>query len=149
MDQGRNLPETKDEEVLGSINIKSIMEKDLLPIRPDALLKDLCNLVKLSNRNIFPVVDKEGILHGVITLDDIRDIMFDKLKQDTLFIHQLMHGPPENILPTEGMQEVMEKFEKSGAWNLPVVEDGKYLGFISKSRIFNAYRKRLIRQNQE
>lgn len=149
MDQGRHLPETKDEEVLGLINIKSIMEKDLLPIRPDALLKDLCNLVKLSNRNIFPVVDKEGILHGVITLDDIRDIMFDKLKQDTLFIHQLMHGSPENILPTEGMQEVMEKFEKSGAWNLPVVEDGKYLGFISKSRIFNAYRKRLIRQNQE
>ncbi|MEX2592556.1 MAG: chloride channel protein [Anditalea sp.] len=149
IDQGRYLTETKDEEVLGLISIRSIMERDLLPIRPDALLKDLCDLVKLSKRNIFPVVDKEGILNGVVTLDDIRDIMFDKDKQETLLVNQFMHSPPDNISPIEGMQEVMDKFERSGAWNLPVVENGKYIGFISKSRIFNAYRKRLIRQNQD
>lgn len=149
LDQGRYLPESKDEEVLGLINVQSIMESDLLPIRPEALLKDLCDLVQLSKRNIFPVVDKEGILQGVVTLDDIRDIMFDKDKQEHLLVQSLMHRPPDSISPTEGMQEVMDKFENTGAWNLPVVENGKYLGFISKSRVFNAYRKKLIRQNQD
>src|SRR5690606_27372168 len=149
LDQGRQLPETKDQEVLGLINVRSIMEKDLLPIPPDALLKELCGLVKLSNRNIFPVVDSQGRLNGVVTLDDIREIMFDREKQESILVKELMHSPPENIFPEEDMQEVMDKFERSGAWNLPVVENGKYIGFISKSRIFNAYRKKLIRQNQE
>ncbi len=149
LDQGRYLPESKDEEVLDQINVVTIMESDLLPIRPDALLKDLCDLVKLSKRNIFPVVDKNGMLNGVVTLDDIRDIMFDKEMQETILVRELMGHPPASISPSEGMQEVMEKFEETGAWNLPVVENGKYRGFISKSRIFNAYRKRLIRQNQD
>jgi CIC family chloride channel protein len=148
-DAGRFLPETKDEQVLDLIDIRKIMETDLLSILPDSSLGDLCDLVKLSKRNIFPVVDMDDSLRGIITLDDIRDIMFDKEKQEAIQISQLMHSPPEVIFPNENMQSVMQKFESSGAWNLPVVEEGRYLGFISKSRIFNAYRKRLIRQNQE
>ncbi|MCH7414142.1 chloride channel protein [Belliella sp. R4-6] len=148
-DTGRYLTESKDEEVLDNINIRKVMEKDLLPIAPDAKLGDLCKLVQLSKRNIFPVVNDNGELAGIITLDDIRDIMFDEAKQQEMKIQQLMHSPPDVIYPEETMQKVMDKFEKSGAWNLPVVEDGVYLGFISKSRIFNAYRKRLIRQNLE
>ncbi|UCS94672.1 chloride channel protein [Echinicola marina] len=149
VEQGKHLPETKDEQVLDLIDIRRIMEKDLLPIHPDASLKDLCGLVKLSKRNIFPVVDGEGQLNGIITLDDIRNIMFDREKQETVQVRQIMHSPPDSIQPAEGMREVMGKFEKSGAWNLPVVDNGRYLGFISKSRIFNAYRTRLIRQQQE
>ncbi|WP_194775240.1 chloride channel protein [Pararhodonellum marinum] len=149
IEQGKYLPETKDEQVLGLIDIRRIMEIDLLPIRPEARLQDLCDLVKLSKRNIFPVVNEEGQLSGIITLDDIRDIMFDGEKQESVMVSQLMHSPPDFIHPSETMQTVMDKFEKSGAWNLPVVENGKYLGFVSKSRIFNAYRKRLIRQQQE
>lgn len=149
LEQGKHIPETKDEEVLGLIDIRRIMEKDLLPIHPDAVLKDLCGLVKLSNRNIFPVVDEKGTLNGIITLDDIRDIMFDREKQNEVQIRKLMHSPPDTIQPSESMREVMDKFERSGAWNLPVVDNGIYLGFISKSRIFNAYRTRLIRQQRE
>src|SRR5690606_24761579 len=149
LDQGRYLAESKDEQVLGLINVRSIMESDLLPIHPDALLKDLCSLVKLSKRNIFPVVDEKGILHGVVTLDDVRDIMFDKEKQETVEVRVLMTKPPAYVSPREDMQEVMDKFERTGAWNLPVVEKGKYIGFISKSRIFNVYRKKLIKQQQD
>jgi len=149
MDKGRFLPESKDEEVLDLIDIRKIVENDLYPILPEASLGDLCDLVKLSRRNIFPVVDADGVLNGIITLDDIRDIMFDPEKQEKIKVNQLMHSPPEVIFIHENMQTVMQKFERSGAWNLPVLEEGKYLGFISKSRIFNAYRKRLIRQNQE
>jgi len=147
--QGKQLPETKDEELLETISILQVIERDLLPIHPDAHLEDLIELVKISKRNIFPVVDEYKSLRGIVTLDDIRDIMFDQEKQKTLLIRQLMHSPPEVLFSTENMQSAMEKFEKSGAWNLPVIEDNKYLGFVSKARIFNAYRKRLIRQKQD
>lgn len=148
-DQGKALPESKDQELLELIDLTHVIERDLLPIHPDSTLRGLINLVKISKRNIFPVVDEHKSLRGIITLDDIRDIMFDPEKQDTVHIRDLMHSPPEILLSTENMQKAMEKFESSGAWNLPVIENGKYQGFVSKSRIFNAYRKKLIRQKSD
>jgi CIC family chloride channel protein len=148
-DQGKHLPETKDQELLDTIDISQVIERDLLPIHPNAKLKNLIDLVKISKRNIFPVIDENQTLRGIITLDDFRNIMFDSEKQETVLVGQLMHSPPEILSVTENMQSAMEKFERSGAWNLPVVEDGKYQGFVSKSRIFNAYRKRLIRQKHD
>lgn len=149
IEKGRQLPESKDQELLELIKITNVIERDLLPIHPDAKLRDLISLVRRSKRNIFPVVDENKTLRGIVTLDDIRDIMFDPEKQDVIMIKELMQSPPEILLSTENMQKAMEKFEASGAWNLPVIEDGRYLGFVSKSRIFNAYRKRLIGQKQE
>lgn len=148
-DQGKVLPESKDQELLELIDLTHVIERDLLPIHPDSTLRELINLVKISKRNIFPVVDEYKSLKGIITLDDIRDIMFDPEKQDTVHIRDLMHSPPEILLSTENMQKAMDKFERSGAWNLPVIENGKYQGFVSKSRIFNAYRKKLIRQKSD
>jgi CIC family chloride channel protein len=148
-EKGRQLPESKDQELLDLITITHVIERDLIPIHPDAKLRDLIDLVKISKRNIFPVVDDEGVLSGIITLDDIRDIMFDREKQEKIYINQLMHSPPEILLDTENMQKAMEKFEVSGAWNLPVIAEGRYIGFVSKSRIFNAYRKRLIKERTD
>ena len=147
--QGKYLPETKDEELLDTISITQVIEKDLLPIHPDAQLTDLIELVKLSKRNIFPVVDSAQVLQGIVTLDDIRHIMFDVEKQKNIRVRQLMHSPPEILFSTENMQSAMEKFERSGAWNLPVVENNTYLGFVSKAKIFNVYRKKLQRQKEE
>jgi CIC family chloride channel protein len=148
-DQGKHLPETKDQELLDTITILHVIERDLLPIHPDAQLKNLIDLVKISKRNIFPVVDQDGALCGIITLDDFREIMFDTEKQERVIVRQLMHTPPEILLDTDNMQIAMEKFERSGAWNLPVIQEGRYLGFVSKSRIFNTYRKRLISQKHD
>jgi CIC family chloride channel protein len=147
--QGKYLPETKDEELLDTISITQVIEKDLLPIRPEAQLTDLIELVKLSKRNIFPVVDGNQVLQGIVTLDDIRHIMFDVEKQKGIQVRQLMHSPPEILFSTENMQSAMEKFERSGAWNLPIVENNTYLGFVSKAKIFNAYRKKLQKQKEE
>ena len=147
--QGKYLPETKDEELLDTISITQVIEKDLLPIHPEAQLTDLIELVKLSKRNIFPVVDSTQALQGIVTLDDIRHIMFDVEKQKSIRVRQLMHSPPEILFSTENMQSAMEKFERSGAWNLPVVENNTYLGFVSKAKIFNAYRKKLQKQKEE
>jgi CIC family chloride channel protein len=148
IEQGDLIKYDRDLQVLSLINLKKIVEEDLLQIHPDSKLKELVNLVKVSKRNIFPVV-KDQQLMGIITLDDIREIMFDKDAQENQAVSSLMHDPPAEVSSMESMQSVMSKFEITGAWNLPVIDDGKYVGFVSKSRIFNTYRQKLIRQDKQ
>ena len=139
----------KDQIVLSLIHLKKIIEKDLLVIHPEASLDDLVQLVMKSKRNIFPVVDDQKELQGIVTLDDIRERMFDEESRKNVIVKTIMQKPPASVAPQEKMQSVMNKFEVTQAWNLPVIDDGKYVGFISKSRIFNAYRNKLIRQSAE
>lgn len=145
VEKGHFFQHDKDRLVLSQINLSKIIERDLHTIRPESKLADLVRLVRISRRNIFPVVEQDGTFVGVITLDDIREIMFDKEMQENAEVHALMSKAPARVSPHENMQSIMEKFEQTGAWNLPVVEDGKYVGFLSKSSIFNSYRKKLIR----
>ena len=149
IEQGDLIKYDKDRQVLSLIDMNKIIEKDLLTIHPDSKLDDLVELVRRSKRNIFPVVNENTELTGIVTLDDIRELMFDEEIRQNTKIESLMHAPPAFVSSTEKMQSVMLKFEKSGAWNLPVIDEGKYVGFVSKSRIFNAYRKKLIRQNRD
>ena len=139
----------KDQIVLSLIELRKIIEKDLLTIHPAQTLNDLVKLVKKSKRNIFPVVNSDNELEGIVTLDDIREMMFDEESRQNVTIQTIMQKPPASVSTQEKMQSVMSKFEITQAWNLPVIDDGKYIGFISKSRIFNAYRKKLIRQTAE
>lgn len=133
----------KDKEVLSLISLNKIIEKDLLTIDPDGKLNDLVELVKKSKRNIFPVVNEKNELEGIITLDQVRDIMFDEEARNRVEIRALIQKVPASVELHEKMQSVMNKFELTQAWNLPVLKEGKYYGFISKSRIFNAYRTKL------
>lgn len=146
--RGELIRNNRDKQVLSMIHLRKLIETDLLKISPDAKLKDLVKLVSKSKRNIFPVVDEKNILRGIITLDDIREIMFDIEAHEKVSVSDLMHSPPSEVYPDESMDKVMKKFEISGAWNLPVIEKGEYKGFLSKSRIFNTYRNK-IRQTQE
>lgn len=147
--RGLLITNDQDQLVLDQMEIDKLVEKDLLTIHPEATLGDLVNLVQVSRRNIFPVINEQKELMGIITLDDIREIMFDTEAQQNVIIGTLSHAPPDVVSHRDTMQEVMDKFEKTGAWNLPVLNHGKYEGLISKSRIFNAYRRRLIRHRPE
>lgn len=149
IERGDLIKYDKDRQVLKLIDLNKIIEKDLLTILPDATLNDLVNLVRVSRRNIFPVVNEDEQLLGVITLDDIREIMFDEEERKKTTVKSLMHSPPAQVSSDEDMETVMSKFEMTGAWNLPVIDEDKYVGFLSKSRIFNTYRKKLIRQQKE
>ncbi len=149
IERGQYIPHDKDRQLLSTMRVKKVMEKDLLTIRPDQKLKDLIKLVRKSKRNIFPVVDENDKLKGIIYLDDIRNIMFDENAREEVAVSSLMKDPPEKVSSADSMELVMNKFEKSGAWNLPVIDDDKYVGFVSKSRIFNTYRSKLIKDRIE
>jgi len=146
IERGDYSPYDKDKQVLGIIQLHKLIETDLVTIDPDKKLEDLIQVVSKSKRNIYPVVNNQEELMGIITLDDIRGIMFDYKARETTYIRNLMHSPPDRVDFNDNMQTVMRKFEKTGAWNLPVIDEGKYKGFLSKSTIFNAYRNNLRRK---
>ena len=120
-----------------------------MTVRIDSTLGELVKIISKSKRNIFPVIDFEENFCGVVFLDDIREFMFDKEKYNNTLVKNLMIMPPAVIAADEKMENVMKKFNDSGVWNLPVVNNGKYIGFISKSTIFNAYRAELVRFSDE
>ena len=97
-----------------------------------------------SKRNLYPVVDDKNVVQGILQLDDVREVMFDTSKYDSTYVYTYMKQAPDYVYHGESMESVMNKFEYTGAWNLPVVEeDMTYLGFVSKSKIFSAYREQL------
>ncbi len=149
IERGEYIPDDKDRQVLSGIRVNKLIEKDLITVKPYEKLSDLIKAVRKSKRNIFPVVDDDGQLAGIVMLDDIRDIMFDEDKKENVLISSLMKDPPAFVSSYDSMQAVMNTFEITGAWNLPVIDDGKYMGFVSKSRIFNAYRTKLKKDKAE
>lgn len=136
-------PEDRDRSVLMQMRLSDLLETDFAVLQPDQTLGQFIHMVSNSRRNVFPVVAADGKFLGVILLDDIRSIMFKQEMYETVFVKDLMHDPPAILHLHEHMEMVMEKFEFHQAWNLPVVENEKYMGFVSKSAIFNHYRQRL------
>ncbi|MBI3512000.1 MAG: chloride channel protein [Bacteroidetes bacterium] len=147
--KGHIFTANKDRNILSRLKVPKILETDFQKVDPAMKLRDFVNVIAHSHRNIFPVVDKEGTLLGIILLDQIREIMFRNELYDTVNAQQLMRSPAAIIQPDDDMFMVMKKFDDTGAWNLPVIENGAYIGFISKSSIFSRYREVLIRNTSE
>lgn len=141
--RGELMTHHKDKNVLSMITVEDVLEKDFKKIKADDKLGGLVKAISKSKRNIFPVLNEEKELVGVISLDDIRDIIFNTELYDKVDISELMHTPPAIIDQGEKMEKVLESFEETGAWNLPVTDNGRYRGFISRSKIFSSYRKLL------
>ena len=142
--QGELLTHDNDQAVLTLLRTSDLVEHDFSPIRYDASLGDLVHLISTSRRNLFPVLDAEGRFQGVVTLDDVRSMMFDRSRYYTVKVYSIMKSAPAFVYMDEKMESVMNKFESTQAWNLPVLDDeNKYLGFVSKSKIFSSYRDQL------
>lgn len=136
----------QDSIILSALATGNLIETNFLPVSPNASLGELVNLISQSKRNIFPVVDEAGELRGVLLLDQIREVMFKTELYDTMLVKEIQQAPPAILSFDESMASVMEKFDKTQAWNLPVVKDKQYAGFVSKSMIFSEYRK-WLREN--
>ncbi len=147
--RGELITHDKDKAVLTQMDWKKEIEMDLSKVNPGDTLGDLVKVISKSKRNIFPVVDEYNILEGVVSLDEVREIMFNSELYDTITIRDLMTIPPSYIDKKENIETVMETFRKTGAWNLPVLDNGYYVGFISKSRIYTTYRELLIQFSEE
>ncbi len=141
--RGELMTHHKDKAVLSQMMVEDVLEKDFKKVKADGNLASLVKSISKSKRNIFPVVDDEKVLVGIIRLDDIRDIIFNTELYEKVEIPELMHPPAAEIAIDENMERVLEIFEETESWNLPVTDQGKYVGFISRSKIFTSYRKLL------
>lgn len=142
--RGELLTHHKDKAVLTLLQLENLIEKDFVLVNPNDSLGSLIKVISQSKRNIFPVVDDKGKFMGIVLLDEIRDIMFNAELYDNTFVRDYISLPPEFININDSMNEVMRKFEDTDSWNLPVLDKDEYVGFVSKSKIFSAYRNVLV-----
>lgn len=142
--KGELVTHHKDRAVLCLMKTQNVIETDLQTISPEAMLGDLIKLISTSKRNIFPVVRANGTFIGVVSLEEVRNIMFRPELYNRFTVKKLMIYPPARVDINESMDSVIEKFEKTQAWNLPVLDGDKYVGYVSKSKIFNVYREVLV-----
>lgn len=146
--RGELLTHDKDQSVFVFLSLEKLMETDFIRIRESMTLGDLVHIISSARRNIFPVIDNFGHLLGVVQLDDLREDMFKRDKWGRSIIHYMIQ-PPYKILEHEQVQSILPHFEENHTWMLPVVDkNNRYLGFISKSRILNAYREALVKISQ-
>ncbi|MBP5584066.1 MAG: chloride channel protein, partial [Bacteroidales bacterium] len=134
------LTHDKDQSVLTLLDINKLIETDIVTIDPDATLGDLVEVIKKSKRNIFPVVGEDGTMYGMIKLDDIRDMIFNPELYNKVDVRTLMYIPEYFFSPYDSMDDVVQTIQKSGHYNFPVLDHGKYVGCISRARIFLEYR---------
>ena len=139
--RGELLTHHKDKAVLTLLKVNNVIETDFLPVYPDMTLKDMVDTIAKSKRNLFPVINEKRELVGVVLLDEIRNIMFRPDLYRRMRVSTFMSMPPAKIEVNQSMDSVMKTFDDTGAWNLPVVDNGTYVGFVSKSKIFNSYRR--------
>jgi len=139
----------KDQATLSFMHVRQLIEKNFLSVTPDASLGELVKVVALSTRNIFPVVDEENNFYGIVTLDSIRGIMFDTSRYESVSVRDLLTITDCSISPDDSMDMLMQLFQKSDRYNVPVLEEGKYLGFISRSTLFSQYRQVLKKFSAE
>lgn len=133
----------KDLKILKNMHLSDFLETNFAKVKPTDTLGTLVEAIAHSKRNVFPVVDVQGRLAGILLLDDVRELMFKPEHYDTTLISELMYPPPSVLDLDEAMESVMAKFDRYQVWNLPVLKDGKYQGFVSKSSVFGKYRELL------
>lgn len=138
----------KDKIVLALMRVDKLIERNFSTIRLDATLGQLVDVIAQSKRNIFPVIDDDQNFYGMVVLDHIREIMFQTERYEDTFVRNLMIKPAVVIEPGESMDSVVQKFHRSGKFNIPVLDKGKYIGFVSRARVFSSYRQ-LLKQWSE
>ena len=141
-EQGKLLTHQKDTAVLTLMNLENVLEHDFEVVHPEMTLGEMVKVISVSHRNSFPVVNASGILVGIVELDNVRNIMFRPELYERYLVRRIMVAPEVKIQSSMPMTEVMRLFDETKEWKMPVVDDeGRYLGFISKSTIFNNYRE--------
>ncbi|MEA1896277.1 MAG: chloride channel protein, partial [Bacteroidota bacterium] len=139
--RGELLTHHQDKTALSLMEVRSLIETKFSKVKPDDTLGDLVKVISKSERNIFPVLDAENQFLGLVWVNDIRDIVFKPELYDSTYVRDLMFMPTPTVSPEDSMEVVASKFQHSSHYNLPVLDQGKYLGFVSRANVFSKYRK--------
>ncbi|WP_159467514.1 chloride channel protein [Dyadobacter sp. 3J3] len=143
-DQGKIFTREHDRNLLSLLHTLDLLDKDAQVINESASFPELLEVVKHGKRNLIAVLNDNLTLVGIITLDDLRPILFNKDADGSMTVGELMKEPKAVIVENDSVVTVARKFDETGSWHLPVIkESGKFAGFISKSSVLNSYRQLL------
>jgi CIC family chloride channel protein len=146
--QGELITHDKDKATLSRMTIEKLIERNFLKVSPDATLGEFVKIVSKSQRNVFPVVDAENNFMGVIFINDIRHIIFNHALYNSVYVSNMMFMPDVYVNHDATMEDVAQKFHDTANYNIPVLDKGKYVGFVSRANVFSAYRK-LVKEFSE
>jgi CIC family chloride channel protein len=146
--RGELITHDKDKAALSLMDVSSLIETNFSTISPGASLGELVNVISRSSRNVFPVVDKDNKFLGVVWENDIRHLVFKPELYDNIYVSELMFMPEPTVSLYESMEDVAYKFQTSSHYNLPVLDEGRYVGFVSRANVFSRYRS-MIRNFME
>lgn len=149
IEKGELLTHNKDRNILTLLKIEKVIETDCISLSPAQSLREIVDLFRKYDRNLFPVLDNENKLIGLLLLNDIRDKMFEHGLLDTTFVKDYYINPPAIINYNWPFEKIMKVFEETQSWNLPVCKDGKFAGLISKSNLYSEYRKLLVQLSDD
>ncbi len=133
----------KDKAILSRMKIDELIEKNFNIIGPNDYLGSLVREISKSERNVFPVVDRQNRFFGVVFLNDVRNIIFKHELYGKVFVKDIMYMPDPLVELGESMESVAQKFHDTQHYNLPVLDKGEYVGFVSRANVFSAYREML------
>ncbi|MBC6989644.1 chloride channel protein [Hymenobacter sp. BT491] len=138
----------RDRGLLSQLDLLALVQTDFVPVHPDSTLGDLVTVFRHATRNLFPVVDDDGHLAGIVTLDTVRDALFDDEHYTTTRVRDLMSEPPAVVNTDDTMLDTLRCMEQVDAWALPVLNQGRYIGFILKTTILANYRRQLLKETE-
>ena len=138
--RGELFTHDKDKMVISLMNVRDMLETKFKTVHKDANLGELVKVITTSKRNVFPVVDDEGIFYGVVHLNDIRDVIFKPELYDSVMVTSLMQAPMTSATMDDTMEDIVLKFQKTAQFNIVVLKEGKYVGFVSRAAVFSKYR---------
>lgn len=148
--KGELITHHKDKAVLTMLTITDVIETNMQVVNPNMTLREFVAVIPQSKRNIFPVVDEDGVFVGAVHIDEIRNILFRQELYDRFYVKRFMTSPPAHLLVEDTMEKAMSVFDRTNAWNLPVIDAyGRYVGYVSKSRIFGSYREILVKYSDD
>ncbi len=147
--RGELLTHDKDKAMLTLLKVKQLIEKNFICVQADDSLGTFVDAVAKSTRNVFPVTDTDGTFMGVVFINDVRHVIFQQELYQKVFVRDLMFMPNEKVSPSDSMEDIAKIFQKTSHYNIPVIEDGKYIGFVSRANVFSAYRKMLRELSDE
>lgn len=141
--RGELFTHDKDKVILGLMKVDDLLETSFLTVKENATLGELVQTITKSKRNVFPVIDNEGEFRGIVHLNDIRHVIFKPELYDTVLVENLMHSPMTTATLDNTVEEIVEKFQNTNHYNIVVLRDDKYIGFLSRANVFSKYRKML------
>jgi chloride channel protein, CIC family len=135
----------RDKYHLSKLDLSDLIETNFLSAKPENSLRELVNVISLSQRNLFPVLDQSNVLVGIISLDDVRGVIFNTELYDSMKVNDLMKAPSAVLSLNDNLHDILKKFDETREWNLPLVDKGTYKGFVSKSSILSQYRSEILK----